>query len=60
MFPEVDRWDNYVVNFELGAEASFYKSWSLKTCLDESYNNRPASQHLKNDLKLVAGVTYKF
>jgi putative salt-induced outer membrane protein YdiY len=60
IFPEVDQWDNYVVNFELGAEASFNKSWSLKTCLDESYNNRPAFQHLKNDVKLVAGVSYKF
>jgi putative salt-induced outer membrane protein YdiY len=60
IFPQVDRWDNYVVNFELGAEASFNRSWSLKTCLDESYDNRPASQHLQNDVKLVAGVTYKF
>jgi putative salt-induced outer membrane protein YdiY len=60
IFPEVDRWDNYVVNFEIGAEASFSKSWSLKTYLDDSYNNRPAADHLKNDLKLVAGVAYKF
>lgn len=60
ILPEVDRWDNYVANFEIGAETSFTKSWSLKTYLDDNYNNRPALEHLKNDVKLVAGVAYKF
>jgi hypothetical protein len=60
IFPQVDRWDNYVVNFEIGTEASFTKSWSLKTYLDDNYNNRPAANRVKNDVKLVAGVAYKF
>ncbi len=60
IFPQLDRLDNYVVNFEIGTEASFTKSLSLKTYLDDSYNNRPAAAHVKNDVKLVAGVAYKF
>ena len=58
--PQVDRLENYVVNFEIGAEAAITKSFSLKTYLDDTYANRPAAGHLKNDTKLVAGVSYKF
>ena len=58
--PQVDRLENYIVNFEIGAEAAITKSFSLKTYLDDTYANRPAAGHLKNDTKLVAGVSYKF
>jgi putative salt-induced outer membrane protein len=60
IFPQVDKVDNYVVNFEIGMEASFTKSLSLKTCVDDNYDNRPALDHVKNDVKLVTGVAYKF
>jgi putative salt-induced outer membrane protein YdiY len=60
IFPEVDKWDNYVVNFEIGAEASFTKSLSLKAYVDDNYENEPALQHEKNDVRLMAGVAYKF
>jgi putative salt-induced outer membrane protein YdiY len=58
--PQVDKLDNYLVNFEIGLEASLTKSFSLKTYLDDNYQNRPAAGKLKNDLKLVAAVAYKF
>lgn len=58
--PQVDKLDNYLVNFEIGLEASLTKAFSLKTYLDDTYQNRPASGKLKNDLKLVAAVAYKF
>ena len=60
IMPQVDKLDNYVVNFEIGAEAAITKSFSLKTYLDDAYANRPASGKLKNDAKLVAAVGYKF
>jgi putative salt-induced outer membrane protein YdiY len=60
IFPQVDKVDNYVVNFEIGVEAAISKTLSLKTCLDDSYANRPAAAHLKNDAKIIAGVAYKF
>ena len=60
VFPQVDQFENYVMNFEIGMEAAFSKSFSLKTCLDDSFANRPAANHLKNDVKIVAGIAYKF
>jgi putative salt-induced outer membrane protein YdiY len=60
LLPQVDKLDNYVVNFEIGIEASISKSFSLKTYLDDSYQNRPAAERLKNDAKIVSGVSYKF
>jgi putative salt-induced outer membrane protein len=60
LVPQVDKLDNYVVNFEIGVEAAVSKSFSLKTYLDDTYNNRPATGRQKNDAKIVAGVSYKF
>lgn len=60
ILPQVDKMENYVINFEIGAEAAISKSMSLKTYLDDTFANRPAAGHLKNDAKLVAGMSYKF
>jgi len=60
LLPQVDKLDNYVVNFEIGLEATITKTFSLKTYLDDTYANRPALGRKKNDVKLVAGVSYKF
>ncbi len=60
ILPQVDKLENYVINFEIGAEAAITKSFSLKTYFDDTYANRPAAGRLKNDAKLVAGVAYKF
>jgi putative salt-induced outer membrane protein YdiY len=58
--PQVDKFDNYVVNFEIGVEAAISKSFSLKAYLDDTYVKIPAAGRKQNDIKLVAGVSYKF
>ncbi len=58
--PQVDKFDNCVVNFEIGIEAALTKSFALKTYLDDTYANRPAAGRQKNDAKIVAAVSYKF
>jgi putative salt-induced outer membrane protein YdiY len=58
--PQVDRFKNYIVNAELGAEAAFTKSLSLQVVLSDSYNSEPALGRKRNDVKLVSGVSYKF
>jgi putative salt-induced outer membrane protein YdiY len=60
--PQVDRFNNYIVNAELGIEAALNKSsnLSLRSVLDDSYNNVPAVGRLKNDLKLITSLVYKF
>ncbi len=60
--PQVDQFNNYIVNAELGIEAALNKSsnLSLRSVLDDSYNNVPALGRLKNDLKLITSLVYKF
>jgi putative salt-induced outer membrane protein len=60
ILPQADKFQNYVVNFEIGMEASITKTFSLKTTLDDSYQSEPAAGRYRNDLKLISGVSYKF
>ncbi len=60
LLPQVDNLQNYVVNFEVGIEAAISKSLSLKTALDDTFQNQPAAGRKQNDVKLVSGVSYKF
>lgn len=60
--PQVDRFKNYIINAEIGIEADLSSSQklSLRTYLDDTYNNVPAAGRQKNDAKLVAAIAYKF
>lgn len=60
--PQVDKFDNYIVNFEIGVEAdlSSSKKFALRTFLQDTYNHRPAPGREKNDAKLVGALAYKF
>ena len=60
ILPQVNKFDNYVVNSEIGIEAALSTHFSLKTFLDDNFNNQPAAGHQKNDVKLVSGISYKF
>jgi len=58
--PQVDRFGNYLINFEIGAEAALNKTFSLLTYIQDSYDNEPAVGRKNNDLKLVAAIAAKF
>jgi putative salt-induced outer membrane protein YdiY len=58
--PQVDRWGNYLVNAELGIETSVSKSVNLRAYIQDTYRSEPAPGAEENDLKLIAGVRYKF
>lgn len=58
--PEVENWENYVVNFTIGASAPITKELSMQVVADDTYDHQPAPGRLKNDFKLTAGLTYKF
>ena len=60
LLPEVDKWQNYIANFEIGAEAAIAKNLALQVTLDDTYNSEPANDRKRNDVKLVSGITYKF
>jgi putative salt-induced outer membrane protein YdiY len=62
LLPQLDRFDNYVINFEAGIDAALTKDkkLSLRTVLKDSYNNEPAAGRLKNDLQIITGLAFKF
>jgi putative salt-induced outer membrane protein YdiY len=58
--PQVDEFENWIMNAEIGISAPVTKSLDLRLVGQDSYNNRPATGRLKNDLKLLAGIGYRF
>jgi len=58
--PQVDDLNNYLFNFEIGIETDITKSVKLEFYIVDNYDNEPAAGRKKNDIKLVAGVKYKF
>jgi hypothetical protein len=58
--PQVDDFNNYLVNFEVGASTKITESIGLRVVLQDNYVNKPAPHRRTNDLKLVAGVDYTF
>jgi putative salt-induced outer membrane protein len=60
ILPQVDKFSNYILTAEIGVEAAMTTKLSLQTYLQDLYHSEPATGRQKNDLKLVAGVKYKF
>ena len=58
--PQVDQFNNWILNAEVGVSAPVMKSLDVRLVAQDSYNNRPAAGRLKNDLKFLAGVGYRF
>ena len=58
--PKVDDFADYVFNFKVGVETEITKVVTLETYLLDTYRSEPATGRTKNDVKLVAGVGYKF
>jgi putative salt-induced outer membrane protein YdiY len=58
--PQVDNFDNFILNSEAGIATSITKKLSLRVFAQDTYDNEPAPGRDKNDLKLVTGVEYKF
>jgi putative salt-induced outer membrane protein YdiY len=58
--PQVDRWHNYLLITEVGAEAALTEKLSLRGVLQDTYDNEPAAGRKNNDLKLITALAYKF
>ncbi len=60
ILPQVDDLENFIVNAELGVETALTEKLSLRTYIQDTYDNQPAAGREKNDLKLVTALAYKF
>jgi putative salt-induced outer membrane protein YdiY len=58
--PQVDRFHNYLLTVEVGAEAALTQNLSLRAVAQDNYDNVPADDRKKNDLKLITALAYKF
>jgi putative salt-induced outer membrane protein YdiY len=66
--PRVDNFNDFVVNASIKVETDITKSLALGVTLQDTYRSEPALipgtmpalHRKKNDLKILAGVTYKF
>lgn len=58
--PQVDDVENFIMNFEIGIETDITKHLSQRTYFQDSYDNEPAPDRERNDMKLVAAMVYKF
>ena len=60
ILPEVNDFNNYIVNAEIGVETTLTAKLSMRTYVQDTYDNQPAPDREKNDLKLVTALAYKF
>lgn len=58
--PRVEDFGDYVFNFEVGASAAITKSVDLRVVLQDTYRSEPPPGRKQNDLKLIAGIGYRF
>jgi putative salt-induced outer membrane protein len=60
--PQVDNFNNYLVNAEIGVEAKLTKGnkLSIRSVIDDNYVNVPAADRLKNDVKFITSIVYNF
>lgn len=59
--PNVERWvEKYLLIAEAGIAADITKQLSLRVVLQDNFDSEPAAGRENNDIRLIAGVGYKF
>jgi putative salt-induced outer membrane protein YdiY len=59
--PEISDWaNNYLFNLEVGIDTAITKQLSLRVVFQDMYASQPAAGRKSNDMRLLAGVAYKF
>lgn len=55
-----DIGSRFLFNAEVGASAPISKSFSVSLVMQDNYASKPANDRLKNDFRLIAGLTFNF
>ena len=56
--PEIDDFESYAINGEIGAQAAMNSTLSLRVVLEDRYNDDPAVGSERNDLIVSAAAVY--
>jgi putative salt-induced outer membrane protein YdiY len=59
ILPQIDDFENYFINFDIGLESALNDKLSLTLTFIDNYNNIPAPGRERNDIKFLAGFRYK-
>ena len=59
-YPQLNRWSNYLLTAEAGAEAALSARFNLRVVVDDNYNNDPATGAKRNDILLTSQLAYKY
>ncbi len=60
ILPQADKFDNFLINAEIGAEAALTKTFNLRVTVVDNFVNEPAPGRQDNDVKIISGLVYKF
>jgi putative salt-induced outer membrane protein YdiY len=60
IIPEVNNFGNFYADGEIGVSSALSKHTALTTYIDDTYYQVPSAGRLRDDVKLVTGLTYKF
>jgi len=58
--PKVDQWENYVLNAQATLEADLTEKFAVRLTVQDTYRSEPAPGRKSNDLRILAGIAYKF
>jgi len=59
--PKVEDWsEDYLINAEAGIDAAINKKMSLSLVCQDNFNSKPAAGRKENDIRVIAGLRYKF
>lgn len=58
--PQVDEFENFIINAEVGVESKLTDALSLRVFVQDTYDNQPAPGRKENDVKLVSSINYAF
>lgn len=58
--PKADEWSDYVFNMQATLEADLTAKFSTRLTVQDTYRSQPAPGRRENDLRVLAGIAYKF
>ncbi len=60
ILPQVDDWEKFLVKADVGFSAPLAYDWTLDAKIEWEYNSKPANDRLKDDLRYIIGLGYKW
>ena len=60
ILPEVDEWEKFLANADVGFTTKLVYDFDLIAKVEWDYNSRPANDRKKNDYRYIIGLGYKW